>query len=128
MGPTMLAAPSGVGEHGFQQQQHAVPNPAAMVGSPGYPGGYAGEPRPALGGYPMRPPMREDLLGTGLGPRSTAPVSEQWRTAALVLGAIAMAVLAFAVTRSCMHRSARQGRPAAVERSPAAAPAPVPTK
>jgi anti-sigma-K factor RskA len=40
--------------------------------------------------------------------------SERWRTAALILGAIAMAVLAFAVTRSCMHEE--PARPVAAPR------------
>ncbi len=102
-----------------------VPNPAAMSGGPGYP--YAGYPSadgPVAPAYPQRPPMR-DGYEQRTSPRPEGTALERWRTAALVLGAVAMAVLAFAVTRSCLHQDKRP--PAPISNSaPASPPAPAP--
>ncbi|MBK7539795.1 MAG: hypothetical protein IPI49_31480 [Myxococcales bacterium] len=58
------------------------------------------------GGMGGAPPLDRERGAQAL--ESGATSSERWRTAALLLGAIAMAVLAFAVTRSCLHQEPRR--------------------
>ncbi len=138
----MLAMPPGsLGAPGMMQPQHLtpVPNPAmmgqpypmagGMAGGPGYPGAYPGMP-----GFERTSPHG---AGPGGGPGGNAgpggaPMStalERWRTAALILGAVAMAVLAFAVTRSCLHQEKRRPAAPTTMTAPAgsnSAPAPTP--
>ncbi|MEZ4363619.1 MAG: protein kinase [Kofleriaceae bacterium] len=98
-----------------------VPNPAAMAPSAG-----VGPGRPPFpGGYPpMGPPPQ---LSPFEGPSMIRRLErvERWRTAALILGAITMAVLAFAVTRSCMNRDQPMKVPIAPV-APASPPSPSP--
>jgi hypothetical protein len=117
-----------------------VPNPVAMIGGPVV---APPSPYPAVNPYSAAEPGQPFAMNPGYSPniRSGPPTgrdradastgeSERWRTAALVLGAITMAVLAFAVTRSCMHQDPQRpplvlptSMPAATS-APASTPAP----
>jgi eukaryotic-like serine/threonine-protein kinase len=92
-----------------------VPNPAMMPGAYGY-AGYPADASVAPAYSPRQPGGFEPR--TGARPDGGTAL-ERWRTAALVLGAVAMAVLAFAVTRSCLHQEKRPASSA-----PSSAPAP----
>jgi hypothetical protein len=102
----------------------SVPNPAAMVpniaAQPNLPVGYPAA-YPQAGGLPGAPyPQRPGAAGYDAGHSRRFERTERWRTAALILGAVTMAVLAFAVTRSCMHPAAPAPRapPASVPSAP----------
>lgn len=107
----------------FRPPPREVPNPAAMgpalsvAPAPGYVPHSPERSFPAVSEeparllpaqtYPPRPPMvpqRSSRSWISRAAESGMTDAERWRTAALVLGAIVMAVLAFAVTRSCLHQ------------------------
>lgn len=135
IGPAASTGPSGVPGH------TPAPSPLAMAAnagaypaysSPTYPPGVMGSvPRPAPGPVDLGPRLGPPadggfptLRGNGFdyerGPEpdlAARRAQERWRAAALVLGAIAMAVLAFAVTRSCLHQEPKRSvQPAATPR------------
>ena len=125
MGPGALAATAGAypayspaggppGPEGPGALSGPGPGPAGLGPGPG------GFPAPRPGGFPtMRGNGFEYPPGSQAEPRDASTLaSERWRTAALVLGAIAMAVLAFAVTRSCLHQEPRRAPPAATTTTP----------
>lgn len=102
------------------------PVPGPLEG-PSSAGGLLAPPVAAYPAFPAAAPFPEHigpsavptLRGHGFDRPRPPPAerdtsSERWRTAALILGAIAMAVLAFAVTRSCMHEE--PARPVAAPR------------
>jgi serine/threonine protein kinase len=122
-GNPMLGGPTPNPAGAMPQHLTPVPNPAMMPGAP-YPQGY-----PHGGGNPGYPGAMRPDFERPPPQRAEGSALERWRTAALVLGAVAMAVLAFAVTRSCLHQENRRIPLPATSSAPAPASpaAPMPT-
>jgi serine/threonine-protein kinase len=80
--------------------QHMPPGNYPNWGMPQMPMGAAS---PALQGMHERPVMQRPMQGSG-APRPRRTALQPWM---LVIGALVMAVLAFAVTRACIHTATR---------------------